>query len=168
MEQWGAVKHKKDKKQPTHRERERDGHANSSPRGQASPRGSARGRGSRGNSHHGSGGGSRSNRDRTTNGQSQPVSTSVNNASTWGATTTENTAGDGWNGPTVEPSTDNWGTSVQDSWGTDNNSNNKPQDTSNEVLKPNLNAENTSASPPSKVVRKVPASSGMSWAQIAK
>lgn len=43
VEQWGSVKHKKEKKLPTHRERERDGQSHASLRGAASPRGRARG-----------------------------------------------------------------------------------------------------------------------------
>lgn len=144
-EQWGAVKHKKEKKPPT---RERDGQTTSTHRNQGSPRGSNRGRGgARG------GGSTRPHRERTTNGQS-PTPAS------W--TTTEPI-------PITNGNTDvtNGDTSL-----------NPPEDVSAEPVADSLIETKPKPEDPQlpsvdknlaqKASRKIPASSGMSWAQVAK
>lgn len=166
-EQWGAVKHKKDKKIPAPRERERDrdGHVHSSPRGANSPRG--RGRGGRGgNSRSGT---PREHRERSTNGASSTPATA------WGPEPGTLAT----NGVAQEPVLDSTRTDEWDAAGQDVVKESLGTELEPEVMEDSLEShpplvEETKltpapvATPGTSKSRKIPVSSGMSWAQIAK
>jgi len=172
VEQWGAVKHKKDKKLPAvgrERERERDGQGHhTSLRGASSPRGRGRG-GGRGAGPHS--GGYRQQRDRTTNGSSSAAApASSTNDSAWPANGQHASTHDA-TAPTDTPNVD----AGEDASGTPTA--NPPEDepaptedkheASIEPSAPSDASKQTPAAAPSKP-RPKPGSTGLSWAQIAK
>lgn len=166
-EQWGAVKHKKDKKPTSNRERERerDGHGHhTSPRGASSSRGRGRG-GARGSVQHSTS--YRPQRDRATNGSSPAPAESA-----WATkeSAPEATAipENGLNAPNVETEDDSPAISLTHD--TLAPSEAKPEDSVESTAAPLPSDDqktaygSTSAAKP----RSKPGATGLSWAQIAK